>query len=141
MYSRYSHKNKSYISQRRTQTNDDTHMLKVAKEDGRYLVSLFQVNKLNTLFSELINQQLSTLVSEPGREVIFNLKGVRFIDSAGFATLLCATEIAKAKKAEFKICNVSDEVMELIELTELQDILPICEYAPVKEKIVMELDD
>ena len=116
-------------------------MLKVAKEDGRYLVSLFQVNKLNTLFSELINQQLSTLVSEPGRVVIFNLEGVRFIDSAGFATLLCASEIAKAKNAEFKICNVSDEVMELIELTELQDILPICECGTVKEKIVMELDD
>jgi anti-sigma B factor antagonist len=116
-------------------------MLKVAKEDGRYLVSLFQVNKLNTLFSELIKQQLSTLVSEPGRVVIFNLEGVRFIDSAGFATLLCASEIAKAKKAEFKICNVSEEVMELIELTELQNVLPICSFEPAKEKIIMELDD
>lgn len=116
-------------------------MLKVAKEEGRYLVSLFQVNKLNTLFSELISQQLSDLVNEPGRVVIFNLEGVRFIDSAGFATLLRASEIAKARSAVFKICNVSVEVLELIELTELKDTLPICECAAVKEKILMELDD
>lgn len=116
-------------------------MLKVAKEEGRYLVSLFQVSKLNTLFSELISQQLNDLVGTPGRTVIFNLEGVRFIDSAGFGTLLHALEIAKARSSEFKICNVSDEVMELIELTELADKLPICECAGVKEKIVMELDD
>ena len=73
--------------------------------------------------------------------VVFNLEGVRFIDSAGFGTLLHALEIAKARSSVFKICNVSDEVMELIELTELTDKLPICECAGVKEKIVMELDD
>ncbi len=124
-----------------THLTNDAYMLKIAKEDGRYLVSLFQVNKLNTLFSELIFQQLSDLVSEPGRKVIFNLQGVRFIDSSGFATLIRTTEIARAKSAEFKICNVSDEVMELIELTQLKDKLPICECLEVREKIIMELDD
>lgn len=116
-------------------------MLKVAKEDERYIVSLFQVNKLNTLFSELIGQQLSNLVSESGREVIFNLDGVRFIDSSGFATLLKAAEAAKRHGTEFKICNVSEDVVELIELLDLQDTLPICECSAVKETILMELDD
>jgi anti-anti-sigma factor len=116
-------------------------MIKVAKEEDRYLVSLFQVNKLNTLFSELISQQLNTLVSFPGRHVIFNLKGVRFIDSAGFSTLLKANEISKANGSKFQICNISAEVQELIDLTGLNESLDIVPTLEVKEKIVMELDD
>jgi len=116
-------------------------MLKVAKEDDRYLVSLFQVNKLNTLFSELISQQLNDLVSVPDRKIIFNLEGVRFIDSSGFKTLLKACEISNAVGSSFQICNISSDVQELIDLTELNDSLNIVPTLEVKEKIVMELDD
>jgi anti-anti-sigma factor len=116
-------------------------MLKVAKEEDRYLVSLFQVNKLNTLFSELISQQLNSLVSVPDRKVIFNLEGVRFIDSSGFSTLLKACEISNAAGSSFQICNISPEVQELIDLTDLNGTLNILPKLEVKEKIVMELDD
>ena len=116
-------------------------MLKVVKEADRYVVSLFQVNKLNTLFSDLIDQQLSNLVSVPGREVIFNLEGIRFIDSAGFDTLLTAHKTAAEHGVQFKLCNISDEVAELLEITELKDRLPVCECESSKEKILLELDD
>ncbi|MDA3821189.1 MAG: STAS domain-containing protein, partial [Bacteroidales bacterium] len=114
---------------------------KVAKEDDRYLVSLFQVNKLNTLFSELISQQLNNLVNVPGRHVIFNLEGIRFIDSAGFGVLMKASEISSAVGSSFQLCNISAEVQELIDLTELNGSLSILPKLEVKEKIIMELDD
>ena len=116
-------------------------MLKVAKEGGKYLVSLFQVSKLNTLFSELISQQLNDLVKVPGRKVIFNLDGVRFIDSAGFSTLLKATEISRAIGSEFMISNISPEVQELIDLMSLNGTLHITQGFEVKEKIIMEFED
>ncbi|MEX0987921.1 MAG: STAS domain-containing protein [Bacteroidales bacterium] len=116
-------------------------MLKVAKEEEKYLVSLFQVNKLNTLFSELISQQLNNLVSQPGRHVIFNLQGIRFIDTAGFNVLERVTELSRARGCTFQICNITGEVSELIELMGLQGSLNIIPVLDVKEKIVMELDE
>ena len=104
-------------------------------------MSLFQVNKLNTLFSELISQQLNDLISHPGRHVIFNLEGVRFIDSAGFSTLLKVEEISNTVGSTFQICNISAEVQELIDLTGLNGSLNVVPNLDVKEKIIMELDD
>lgn len=116
-------------------------MLKVAKEDEGYIVSLFQVNKLNTLFSELISQQLNNLVSMPGRKVIFNLEGVRFIDTAGFKTLEKAHQIALARGAVFQLCNVGDEVCELFKETDVENSFDILPSLQVQEKIMMELDE
>ncbi len=101
-------------------------MLKIVKEEDRYIVSLFQVSKLNTLFSELIQEQLINLVNVPGRKVIFNLKDVRFIDSAGFRTLTKVSEIARSAGSELLFCNISREVQELIDLTEMNDIIAVC---------------
>lgn len=74
-------------------------MLKIAKEENQYRVELFQVNKLNTLFSELVKQQLRELVEEPGVNVVFNLEDIRFIDSAGFDVLLEISDRARKLEA------------------------------------------
>lgn len=102
-------------------------MLKVAKDADHYQVSLFQVKKLNTLISELISQQLEKLVSVKDRHVIFNLEHVSFIDTAGFNTLERAAMIAKANQCVFQLCNINDDVQELIGLTGHEgtfDIIP-----------------
>ncbi len=116
-------------------------MLKVAKEADHYLVSLFQVKKLNTLFSELISQQLEDLVSVKDRHVIFNLAHVNFIDTAGFFALERAAGIAKANHCVFQLCNITDEVQELIGLTGHEATFDIIPRLNVREKIVMELDE
>lgn len=116
-------------------------MLKIAKEEERYLVSLFQVNKLNTLFSELISQQLNDLVSVSGRDVVFNLEGIRFIDTAGFNTLERVTKLSRVSGSRFRVCNIGAEVQELLDLTGMEGALDIIPRLEVKEKIVMEFDD
>jgi anti-anti-sigma factor len=115
-------------------------MLKVAKEGRQYRVELFQVNKLNTLFSELVKEQLQELVSEPGTEVVFNLEGVRFIDSAGFDVLTGITESARVHGSQFKLCNVSEDVKELILLLELESRFSFCTCENTTEKILLVLD-
>jgi anti-anti-sigma factor len=115
-------------------------MLKIAKEDNQYRVELFQVNKLNTLFSELVHKQLCELVEEPGATVVFNLDGIKFIDSAGFGVLLDMTDRAKQRGSQFKLCNVSSDVRELIILQELEDRFAFCSCVNVEEKILLVLD-
>jgi anti-anti-sigma factor len=116
-------------------------MLKVAKEEEKFIVSLFHVNKFNTLFSELIKEQLNDLVSVPGRHVIFNLSGIRFIDSSGFSTLKLAAEISQARGSHFQLCNVGDEVKELLSETDVYNAFEILSSFEVREKLGLELDD
>ncbi len=116
-------------------------MLKVAKEEEKFIVSLFHVNKFNTLFSELIREQLNDLVSLPGRHVIFNLAGIRFIDSSGFSTLSMAAEISQAKGSHFQLCNVDDEVKELLAAADIYNNFEILSSFEVREKFGLELDE
>jgi anti-anti-sigma factor len=115
-------------------------MLKISREDNHYSVELFQVNRLNTLFSELVKQQLQELLEEPGTSVVFNLEGIRFIDTAGFQILQEITEHATVNGSQFKLCNVSDDVRELIILTELEGSFNFCTRENTEEKILMVLD-
>ncbi|MDF1574975.1 MAG: STAS domain-containing protein [Bacteroidales bacterium] len=115
-------------------------MLKIAKDDNQYRVELFQVNKLNILVSELVRQQLLELVETPGVSVVFNLDDVRFIDSAGFHVLVELADRAREAGSQFKLSNITDEVMELIKLTELGNRFDMISCANTGEKILMELD-
>ena len=115
-------------------------MLKIAKEEHHFRVELFQVNRLNTLFSGLVKEQLLELVDEPGTSVVFHLKDIRFIDSTGFDVLLEVADRARERGSRFKLCNVNEEVRELLTLMELEERFEFasCEYSP--ERILQVLD-
>ncbi|MEN8227043.1 MAG: STAS domain-containing protein [Bacteroidota bacterium] len=115
-------------------------MLKISREGKNCRVELFQVNRLNTLFSGLVKQQLQELLEEQGTSVVFDLDGIRFIDTAGFEVLQNITDWASQHGSEFKLCNVTDDVKELIILLELEGNLAFCTCANVEEKILLVLD-
>ena len=115
-------------------------MLKIERDTNQYKVELFQVNRLNTLFSELVKQQLQELLVEPGTSVVFNLEDIRFIDTSGFEVLQEITQWAQQHGSQFKLCNVTDDVKELIVLLELEGIFTFCVCANSEKKILMVLD-
>lgn len=115
-------------------------MLKIAKQENQCRVELFQVNKLNTLFSELVREQLLELVEQPGLSVVFNLEDVHFIDSSGFNVLLEVADRAREVGSQFKLCNITVDVWELVTLLGLERRFDRmnCENTP--EKILAVLD-
>lgn len=115
-------------------------MLKIVKEENQYRVELFQVSKLNTLFSELVKQQLRELVDIPGASVIFDLEGIRFIDSSGFDVLLEISERAFHSGSQFTLCNISQDVRELMVLLDLESHFRITACVHSEEKILVVLD-
>ena len=115
-------------------------MLKISKEGTECMVELFQVNRLNTLFSGLVKQQLQELVEQQGSSVVFNLKGIRFIDTAGFEVLQEIALHAEQYGSQFKLCNISDEVRELMLLMELGERFACCTCQHTEEKILVALD-
>ncbi len=115
-------------------------MLIIAKEGNQATVELVHGNRLNTLLSVEVEQQLQGLVEEPGSLVVFNLEGIRFIDTAGFKMLQEITSHATRYASKFKLCNVSDDVRELIILLELEGSLFFCNCSNVDEVVLLELD-
>lgn len=115
-------------------------MLKIVKENHQSRVELFQVNRLNTLFSDLVRVQLLELVEEPGMTVMFNLEGIRFIDTSGFQVLLDVQEHARVNGTTFRLCNLSGDVRELMVLLELEDRLEVGTCVSTGEKILQLLD-
>ncbi len=115
-------------------------MLKIVKEENHCRVELFQVNKLNTLFSELVKKQLIELVEEPGTSVVFNLEEIHFIDSSGFDVLLEVSDRAREMGSQLKLCNITDDVRELIVLLELESRFDFVSCEKTREKILMALD-
>ena len=115
-------------------------MLKIEKSENTCKVELFQVNKLNTLFSDLVRDQLKELVQEPGVEILFNLEGIRFIDSSGFGVLTDISKLARNSGSQFRLCNITDEVSELVNLLGLEGKLDFGTLKSNGERILMELD-
>jgi anti-sigma B factor antagonist len=57
--------------------------------------------------------------------LVFDLKGITFIDSSGFGVLLSALKAASNNYGQFKICNVNSDVMELFKLLQLHHVFEI----------------
>jgi len=106
-------------------------MLKLKIEGGVYNISFHKTNRLNSLIAAPLREQLFKIVSKPGREVKLSMKGISFIDSSGFEAILAVVNRASEIGSQFRICNVSGEVYELLKLMKLKVTL---EIDPIKAK-------
>jgi anti-anti-sigma factor len=100
-------------------------MLTVDQFDNRYLVSFSNVSKLNVLNSNEIESELSALASKEDSNLTLNFSGVKFIDSSGFETLLKVHKTSILSNSNVNLINLSDELMELFQLVELDSVLQI----------------
>jgi anti-anti-sigma factor len=100
-------------------------MLTVDHLRNKYIVSFYNVSKLNILNAAEIEQKVLPIVTNPGTQLLINFSGINFIDSAGFETLLKIYRASRINNSTFKFMNVSDEIKELIKLVELEHIFEI----------------
>ena len=100
-------------------------MLTTRNQDDVIVVGLNDTNRFNSLISEAVKEQLLELFNKPNTSIAFDLEGISFIDSSGFGVLLSALKAASNNYGQFKICNVSSEVMELFKLLQLHHVFEI----------------
>lgn len=79
-------------------------------------VSFENIDKLNILVSAEIKNNLFNIVKVPRTNLVLNLADIKFIDSSGFTTLNFIAKVSKTFGSNFTLSNVSDEVMELIDI-------------------------
>lgn len=108
-------------------------MLKTENHNGILIVSFNNVNRFNALISEPVKEEIKGMFNSPNTKLILNLEGIHFIDSSGFGVFLSIMKTANNNFGYFKICNISEEVMELFKLLQLHNVFEI--YKTVDDAI------
>ena len=100
-------------------------MLNTKNIDDIIVVSLTGGNRLNALITEPVKEHLLEIFNKPNVKMVFDLQGITFIDSSGFGVFLSAMKSANNNYGLFKICNPSEDVMELFKLLQLHHVFEI----------------
>lgn len=107
-------------------------MINIERRDDIDIVT-FKVNKLNALVAEEIRTSTDRIFERSGLKVIFDLKGVDYIDSSGFGIFLSALRKARDSYSTIKITGLVQHVSELFDTLHLNTIFDIC---PDKEECI-----
>ncbi len=100
-------------------------MLKTEKINNVIVIKFNNVDRFNALITEPVKEELKSLFNKPDTKLILNLEGIRFIDSSGFGVFLSIMKTANNNHGQFKICNISSEVMELFKLLQLHNVFDL----------------
>ena len=100
-------------------------MLETRQENHIIVARLKDTDRFNALIAESVKGDLVRCFEKPNVNLAFSLEGISFIDSSGFGALLSALKAASNNYGQFKICNVTREVMELFRLLQLHHVFEI----------------
>jgi anti-sigma B factor antagonist len=89
------------------------------------IMKLGETDRLYALNANLAKEKMNEILSQPKSRLIIDFEKINFIDSSGFGALLSALKTSKEHKSFIKLCNINQEVMDLIELMQLDSIFDI----------------
>lgn len=81
-------------------------------------------------------QQIRKLLEEKPKVIIIDFKNVSFMDSSGLGALVLSLKTVRAAGAKLFLCSVNDQVMTLLQLTDMDKILKIFESREEFEKMM-----
>ena len=79
--------------------------------------------RLDTATAPALEEELAEVMDE-AEELVFDLKGLEYMSSAGLRILL-AIQKKMAQKGGMKVVNVNDVIKEIFDITGFSDILTI----------------
>lgn len=98
------------------------------KEDHDTIHASFEgIQRFTCSFADDVEKELIPFVEDAQRELILNLEGITFIDSAAFDSILSIHKKAKESHSRFEVTNLCTDVKELFSLLKLDEVLLISE--------------
>jgi len=107
------------------------HMLKTEKINNITVVRFDNIDRFNALITEPVKEELKGFFNNPGMRMILNLEGIKYIDSSGFGVFLSILKTATTSNGQFRICNLTPEVLELFKLLQLHNVFKL--YSSIDE--------
>jgi anti-sigma B factor antagonist len=75
----------------------------------------------NAPVMELITKNLEA----GNKKVVFNLAGMKFINSTGLGMLMTALTKTRNSGGELALCSLPDQMKKLLQMTKLESIFPV----------------
>ncbi|QFJ53684.1 STAS domain-containing protein [Pseudobutyrivibrio xylanivorans] len=98
-------------------------MLNIAKTQNEGVLTFDLEGRLDTTTSPQLEEAINGSIAGV-KELIFDLEKLEYISSAGLRVLLAAQKTMN-KQGNMTVLHVSEEVMEIFEVTGFSDILTI----------------
>lgn len=98
---------------------------KFIERQGCTIAQFTDLKRFTLAVTEEVKTELKPILSRKGTKFIFNLQNIEFIDSSGIGCIISLVKTARSNDSEIKLCNLSPEVMDVMELLHLPMILDI----------------
>ena len=107
-------------------TTNQTSRMKysVDKKEKHTLLSL-EEEKLDTLIAPDLKSEFVKLNAEGISNVILDLSKVKYVDSSGLSSILVANRLCENSGGKLVLACVTDHVMKLLKISQLDSILEI----------------
>lgn len=96
----------------------------IDKQDKYSLIKLNE-EKLDSTLAPTLKSDLITLHAEGVKNVVLDLADVKYIDSSGLSSLLVGNRVFHEDGGMFVISQITDHVMKLIKISQLDSVLNI----------------
>jgi len=93
--------------------------------EEHYVILTLLEEKLVSYSAPEVKEELVMLTTAGARNIILNLKNVKYIDSSGLSVLLLGNRICLEIEGCFVVCSPTQHVQKLIEISHLQKTLNI----------------
>lgn len=93
-------------------------------------IAIFRLNekRFDASIAGLVKGEFTILLhTDDVNKLIIDLEEVEYCDSSGLSAILLAYRILQAEEGQIRIASPTKNVRSLIEISQLDRILPICE--------------
>ncbi len=97
----------------------------IMEKRGKVGIISFSVNRLHAINMDEIRDGVNKIFDDPNSKIIFNLKGIEYIDSSGFAFFLTLHKAAKNNYGILKFVHPEPRVLELFQTLHLHTVFEI----------------
>lgn len=89
----------------------------------KYALLQLEEEKLDSTISPQLKSEFVSLSTDGHRNIILDLSRVKYADSSGLSAILIANRVCQDSNGMFVMASLSDHVMKLIKISQLDTVL------------------
>ncbi len=101
--------------------------------NGAVTVIVVREERIDAHNSDQLKAEMNRLFEGGTKDLVVDLKEVRFIDSSGLGVLVSGFKNASTRQGSIKLCSLQNQVKSMFELTRLHRVFDI--YQTVDEAL------
>ena len=101
--------------------------------NGKIMVVMVREERLDAHNSDELKVEINRLFESGTKDLLVDLKEVRFIDSSGLGVLVSGYKNASTHQGSIKLCSLQTQVKSMFELTRLHRVFDI--YQTIDEAL------